>query len=631
MDPWRRKPFYLLLLVLAHLGLLIPPLRFPAAVFLVGFLPGYLIVERLALWREPLFAAVGSLGLSFLTAPIMALPGCLLFQEVHEFIILISMDVFLLVLIGLPEGVKRGGYGETAQGPLLGLLLLGIASGVFVYLDLTGMGPYSEDWTYLFGVIKELSRRMPPRDPEASFLLLKYPWFSYFYYALLHRLGGVSAWKVLEFVPALFSFVLLGLVYMILFQITRKRGPGLWAIIFLTVGRETEWVIRGLLGLGWDPFFPFDLGWAEEQTFTVYAFLWGWYLLPNTLAPLTALFFLIRHEQEGNKSDFWVSWGACALSCFFHPAYYLGFMIGFSLWLLFQVAKRKFRFSWLLYYTAFLPYFLTFFLFLQPKTPTDTLYRFFDDGASILFAVRNYLGHNGIALPLAFTGLVCFREARRRLLPFALPFLMLSVLGVSKVNHLSHILFPGMLYLSLLAGIGLEWFKPLYRPFRWLISVIILGIIVPPFVFHLSYRMELGWKSALDTEQRAAGDFIRTHTEEDSTFLILPDSRYSATSVEGLGERKVVFGWFFHLNRYESADVLYEVLDEILRFFSSQGLEEKDRFFEKYKPDYVFLGPDEVRYLEKQGVPPRQFAETFQVVYRSPHILILKTDRERNK
>jgi len=620
---------YLLWLLAAHLGLCIPPLRFPAAVFLIAFLPGYVIQERFSLWKDPLFAAVGSVGLSFLLSPLLVLPAALLFGKVKEAVIVFSLDIFFLGMIWGQAAKDRVTYGEKHHSPLLPFLLLMIISGIFLYLDLTGLGPYSEDWIYFLGIVKELSRNMPPQDPEASFLLMKYPWVSYFYSALLHRLGGVSAWKVLELVSVLFGFIFLGLVYMIIVQVTGKRWAGIWAVFFLTIGRETEWFIRGIQGLGWDPFYAFDPGWAELQAFSVYSLIWGWYLPPNLIVPLLALYFFIRYDQFGEKKDFWFSWGACALSCFFHPAYYLGFMIGYSLWIGLQLLQKRFRSPWLLFYAAFLPYFLTFFLLLQPKIPADPLYLFWGDLKSIGISIRNYLGHNGVALPLALAALVFSREARTWLLPFALPLLLLSVLGVSKVNHLSHVLFPGMVYLSLLAGIGVEAVLCIRRPIRYLAYAVILGIIVPPFCFHLYDRIQTGWKGALDQEQIIAASFIRTHTAEDSTFLILPNSRYSAACIEGLGERRLVFGWVFHLNRYESVEVLQQVVGEILSFFSHGDEQSKKEFLRKYKATHIFLGPDEIRFMKDHGKDPAQFRRYYPSIFKTPQIEILKVDEER--
>jgi hypothetical protein len=629
MDLLKTRPYFLLWLLAAHLGLWNSPLRFPAAVFLIGFLPGYVIQERFSLWKDPLFAAVGSVGLSFLLTPLLVLPVAFLLGKVHEAVIIFSLDIFFLMMMWGKAVKKRIEYNEKNHSPLLPFLLLIILSGIFAYMDLTGLGPYSEDWIYLFGILKELSRNMPPQDPEASFLLMKYPWVSYFYSALLHRLGGVSAWKVLEFVPVLFGFVFLGLVYMIIVQATGKKGAGIWAIVFMTIGRESEWVIRSLQGWGWDPFFSFDPGWAELQTFSVYSLLWGWYLPPNLIGPLFALYFFIRYDQRGMAKDLWFSWGACALSCFFHPAYYLGFMIGYFLWIGLQMLRKRFRLAWLLFYAAFLPYFLTFFLFLQPQIPSDPLYLFWGDLKNIGISLRNYLGHNGVALPLALAALVVSREARTWLLPFAAPLFLLSVLGVSKVNHLSHVLFPGMVYLSLLAGIGAEALSCLRRPIRYLTYAVILGIILPPFGFHLSERIRLGWTGALDQEQKIAGTFIRTHTAEDSTFLILPDSRYSAACVEGLGERRLVFGWVFHLNRYESMDGLNRVIGEILNFLSYGDEQSINQFLRKYKVTHIFLGPDEIRFIKDRGKDPGQFRRYYPSIYRTPQIEILKVDKGR--
>ncbi|MEW6186936.1 MAG: hypothetical protein AB1585_14475 [Thermodesulfobacteriota bacterium] len=625
----RIKPayYYPILILSANIGLLLPPLRFPAAVFLICFLPGYFLVERTSLWKDPLFAAIGSVGLSFLLAPFITLPGCILFQKVNSLILTLSLDLYLIGMLFLLKGRERNPYGEDHHSPFLFPLLLLVCGWVFVYMDFTKLGPYSEDWTYLFGVVKELSRNMPPRDPEASFLLLKYPWVSYFFFALIHRLGGVSAWKVLEFMPTLLSFIFLGVVYMILFQATKNRMAGLWAILFLAVGRETEWIFRGFLGLGWSPGYHLDPGWAELLTFTGYSLLWGWYLLPSMIPPLMAWFFLVRYEQESQKKDYWFSLGICAASCFFHPAYYLGFLIGFSCWLVFQWLTKKFDLWLLLFYFSFIPYYVTFFLYFQPGIPSDPFFQFFATKKDFLDAIWEFLRYNAIVIPFFLWALFVSREVRLWLLPFAGPFVFFSVFGRSKINHLSHFIFPCLVYLSLVSAVGLTTLKRIPLFFRVLVYFLTVVVITVPFYSHVSHRLSIGWEGALDMEQRAAGEYIRLYSDKNSTFVILPDSRYSAVCVEGLGERKIVFGWFFHLSRYETVDFLYKKVYEVVDFFVSGHSPFRYAFLKKNKADYIFLGPDEIAYMKQHDVDVSKFVGAYRTVFKSPRIEIVKVDR----
>ncbi len=618
--------FYWLLILSANIGLLIPPLRFAASLLLISFLPGYLLVERMSLWKNPLFAAIGSIGCSFLLSPVITLPGCILFQKVNAAIIALSLDLFLLGMLFSFKNRKRIAYQEKNHSPLLAPLLILICSWVFIYLDIAKLGPYAEDWAYLFGIFKELSRNMPPQDPEASFLLLKYPWGFYFFYALIHRLGGISAWNTLEFVPVLLSFVYLGMVYMILFQATRMRTAGLWAIVFLTIGRQTEWVWRGLQGLGWHPGWNNDLAWSELQTFTGYSLLWAWYLPASVIPPLITLFFLIRYQQEQQKKDYWVSLGACSISCFFHPAYYLGFLIGFSCWLFFQWLRKRFD-PWLfLFFFAFIPYFLTFYLYFRPSPPADPFFQFFHDKTSLIHSLREYWGNNGIAIPFAVWALLISREARIWLFPFAGPFVFLSTFGQSGINPLSHFVFPGVLYLSMLSAVGLEALKKIPWVIRLLIYGMVLVIITLPFFFQVSHRLEIGWEGAADSEEKAAGVFIRSNTVENSTFVTFPNSRYSTTCVEGLGERKVVFGWFFHLNRYETVDFLNKRAAEVYYFYLTSDIQTRKNFIRRYRADYVFLGPDEINFMREHKTDIKRFTKDYQTVYKSENIEILKVD-----
>jgi hypothetical protein len=134
--------FYLVLILLTNLGLLLPPLRFTASLALIGFLPGYLIVERLALWKDPLFAAVGSLGISFLISPLIVLPGCIIFHQVNAWIIACSLNLFLFGMVYLLRGRERIYYQEKDHSPWLPPMMVLVCGWVFVYLDITALGPY---------------------------------------------------------------------------------------------------------------------------------------------------------------------------------------------------------------------------------------------------------------------------------------------------------------------------------------------------------------------------------------------------------------------------------------------------------------------------------------------------------
>ncbi|MEW6186938.1 MAG: hypothetical protein AB1585_14485 [Thermodesulfobacteriota bacterium] len=619
-------PFYLLLLFSANLGLFLPPIRFLAALFLVFFLPGYVLVERYSLWKNPLFAVVGALGLSFLLSPFITLPGCIIFQKVNTFLLIVSLDLFVLGFIWSSKGKERKGYPEKNHSPLLFPLLMLICAWVFVYLDITKSGPYCDDWTYLFGIVKELSRNMPPHDPEASSLTLKYPWFFYFNYALIHRLGGNSLWKIFDLVPPMMGFIFLGLAYMIILQATKSKGAGLGAILFLALGRESAWILHGIQGLGWRPFVAYD-SWLDLQIFSGFSLLWGgWYLLPSMVPFLFSWFFLIRYHQEQQPKDYWFSWGTCAAGCFFHPAYYLGFMLGFSCWLLFQWARKRFDPWLLLFYFAFFPYFLTFFFYTRPLTPSSPIYQFQFDKKSIIDALRHWGWHNGLVIFLAAWASIVSREARFWILPFALTFAFLLIFGRGGINHHSHVVFPGIIYLSLLGAVGLAAFRKSPFLLRILIITLVLTMITPPFVSQVAFRLKTSWVGFLEPEQKAAGEFIRATTDENSTFVIFPESKFSIDCIEGLGERKVVFGWQFHLDRYESLEKIHKRAREVIGFYKNSNPETQKDFVRKYRVDYIFLGPDEVTFIQKNGAEATLFAKNFRSVYKSQSVQILKID-----
>jgi hypothetical protein len=618
------RRFLFVLMLSANLCLILPPLRFIGALLLICFLPGYFLVERLSLWKNPLFAAIGSICLSILISSLIPLPACWFFGQVTAILIALSLDLFLFLILLSFKTASLPDYPEKDHHPLLGPLLILIGLWVFIYMDFTKLGPFSEDWAYLFGITKELSRNMPPYDPEASFLFLKYPWGFYFIYGLIHRLGGISAWKVLEFIPVLVDFGFLGMVYMVIFQATRNKVSGLWAVIFMAVGTQSEWVLRGFMGYGWDPSFSYNLHWEEAQALTGYTVLWGWYILPSLLPPLAAFFFLIRYHQEKHHRDLYLSLVACSVGPYFHPVFYLGFLAGLSFFILSQWMKKIFDPKLFLYALTFVPYFLTFYLFFQPGRPDIPIYRFLLDPGSISRALWDYLRVNGIVIPFALLALARSAEARTWFLPFSALFALLCLLGQGAINHTAHIMFQNRLYLSLLAAVGLGSLKILPRLLRGFLYLLILMVITLPFVFQVFHRAKTGWDMALDNEQKAAGEFIRLYTDETSLFLIYPDSRYALVCVEGLGERRLVWGWFYHLNRYVPQKTLQEERERIHRFFSSRDPRFRKDFLANYRPDYIFLGPEEMALMKENQADFEAFVKGFSLVFQSTHIRIFK-------
>lgn len=626
IGPSKSHRFYLVLILLTDLGLFIPPLRFIASLILILFLPGYLLVEWLTLWKNPLFAAVGSLGLSFLLAPLITLPGSLLFHQVTPFLISVSLNLFLLGMIYLLRGKDRLEYPEKDHSPFLPPLLILVCSWVFIYVDMTKLGPYTEDWSFLLGIIKELSRSMPPKNPEAPFLLLKQPWGFWIPFALIHRLSGLSAWKVMEFLPVLLSFTFLGLVYMILFQATKNKEAGLWAIVLLAIGKHSEWVIRGFQGLGWTPGYFTHMPWMFIQCVTGYTFLWGFYTLPGLLPPLTAFYFLIRYLQENQKRDLYFSLGACSIGPFFHPIFYLGFLGGFSIILFFRWLRKKWDPGLLFYFLTFLPYFLAYYLIFKPSPPKDPFYQFFLGKSYLIKALWYYLGLNGIAIPFAVLAVFISPEARLWFLPFSFIFTTFCLLGWSGVNHGTYFLLQDSLYLSLLSAIGLSYLIKINKRVRLVIYLLVLTIILPPYLHQISFSIKSGWAGGGPGEQEIAGEFIRSHTDPNSIFVSLPDSLYSVDTVEGWGERKVMLGLLTHLDRYEPITSIKAWDQEVKTFFSTTDPQKREDFIRKYQAKYIFLGPEEHNYMREHQGDLEQFKKTYFTIYKNNGIEILKTD-----
>jgi hypothetical protein len=528
-------------------------------------------------------------------------------------------------MLFLMKGKDRRSYPEMEHPLWLPFLMILIGGWVMVYLDITGLGPYCSDWTYLFGIVKELSRNMPPMDPEASFLTLKYQWGFWFFYALLHRLGDLSVWKVFEWASVYSSFIFLGLVYMVLFQATKNRWAGFWAIVLFAVGRHSEWIIQGLFGHGWWPEYFTHMSYEYVQAITGYSLLWGWYTLPGLIPPLLAFFFLIRYIQVHQKEDLLLSLGACSISPFFHPIYYFGFLGGFSIFLIFLVINKEFKPKLLSFYLTFIPFFLTFFLFLRPHTPEDPLYRFFLEKAALIKLFWFYLFFDGIAVPFGLLAAIVSPIARKWFLPFSLLFAFLCLLGGGLVNHAAHFALQNSFYLTLLSAVGLAYLIKLNPWIRTTVYGLVLIVILPPFIHEVASRINTGWEGIIEQEQRTIGQFIRSHTDPNSAFIALPESTLALTTIIGLGERKVTMGFFYHLDRYESKASIIKWAAEIKDFFKTDDLQRRRELIKKFKVQYIFLGPEEKDLLTANGQNIEDFKKDFVLVFKHKNIEILKT------
>ena len=563
------------------------------------------------------------MGLSFLISPFLVLPGYIFLQKLTPFLTAFSLNLFGLIILFQRKRQEEPFYDQNDHVSILPPLLLAICFWIFFYLGLTRMGPFTDDWIYLSGIVQELVRNFPPRNPEASFLPLKQPWGFWFMYALIHCLGGVSTWRVFEIMSSLLSFVYLGLIYMVAQKITRDGWAGVGAVLFLTFGSFLGWILKGLSGNGFIP--AYGLIWEFLIAVTGYSLLWGWYALPGLLPVLTAFYFLIRYHEDKRKQDLILSLAACAIGPFFHPIYILGFLGGFGLFFLVQIVQKKFSPSYLTYFLTPLPFLLTFYLYFRPDAPQAPIYIFHQEWESIGKALEEILSLHGLALPFVFMALVFSGPARQWLLPFSLPYMTLSLLGSGGLNHPCHFLLPNSLYIALLGGIGLSTLKILGLKYRVLIFLILGGILLPPYINEVAYRIETGWEGTFSREQRAAGNFIRTFTPSKSTFVVLPDNREALETVEGLGERVVVYGISWHLDRYENEKNLIRWREEVEQFFSSTDRAMRENFIKKYQVQYIVLGPIESQFMEEHHLDLDLFKQSFIMVYANPEITILKT------
>jgi hypothetical protein len=610
-------------MALADLGLLIPPTRMTASLIWIGFLPGYVLSQRLKIWRDPFFALVGAMGLSFLISPFLVLPGYIFLQKLTPLLVALSLNLFCLVILFQRKSGERLLYDQKDYVPILPPLLIAICLWVFIYLGITRMGPFTDDWIYLSGIVQELVRHFPPRNPEASFLPLRQPWGFWFMYALIHCLGGVSTWRVFEILPGLLSFVYLGLIYMIAQKITRDGWSGVGAILFLTFGGFMGWILKGLSG---NEFIPeYGLIWEYLIAITGYSLLWGWYTLPGLIPVLTAFYFLIRYHEDKRKQDLILSLVACSIGPFFHPVYILGFLGGLGLFLLFQFFRRRIHPPYLIYYLTPLPFLVTFYLYFQPDAPQAPIYIFHRDWESIGNALKGILSTQGLALPFVLLALVFSGPARQWLLPFFLFYFTLSLVGTGGLNHPCHFLLPNSMVIALLGGIGLSTLKTLSLKYRALVFLIMGAILLPPYINEVAYRIETGWEGTFTQEQRAAGNFIRTFTPPRSIFVVLPDNREALETVEGLGERVVVYGISWHLDRYENEKNLANWREEATQFFSSPDPATREDFIKRYQVHYILIGPNESQFMEEHHLDLALFKQSFIPVYANPEITILKT------
>lgn len=214
--------------------------------------------------------------------------------------------------------------------------------------------------------------------------------------------------------------------------------------------------------------------------------------------------------------------------------------------------------------------------------------------------------HNGILLPLAVRAAIQSKAVRWWLLPFAGPYVLLALLVKEGINVWSHIFFPANVYAALFGAVGLAGLKNQWRKSYYFLSGMVLLIILPPFAAQIAYRWHTGWAGLLTQEQAAAGKFIREVTPENAVFVVFPDSRYAITCVEGLGERRLVFGWFFHLNRYERQERLYQRAEEVVRFYSGEDSRLLTRFTTTYGADYIFFRAGREKVSGKAGPGSRK-------------------------
>ncbi len=242
---------------------LVPVLRWPAGLVLLGFLPGIAIARHVLGERDPVRLLILGGALSLAAVPAIAIPLALLAGR-PSMILAAVAAITLTAAASLVPSRVAGTLPEPGRwrGPALVVVLCLILQ---VWMTIAMFPSPDEirwkglpDLIFFQGMYSQIHQAIPPFDPENGRELLVHNWIYHFHFVLMGEAMGLGPLAIQRVASAWLALILLGLVHLLGTEILKSRMGATIACLFLLSGGEIYWLARAmarreleLIPMGW--------------------------------------------------------------------------------------------------------------------------------------------------------------------------------------------------------------------------------------------------------------------------------------------------------------------------------------------------------------------------------------------
>ena len=556
--------------LLASLPLaLLPGARAVAAWPALWLVPGWFFARWL-LGIEGFALVVLAPSISIAVTSSIALPATVLLGRPTSLGILVSIAACSIACIWLRPRPLR--LPPLPPPPRAYLFVLGAFVGLRLAAAARAVEPdlSTPDGAYFIGMVRGLVASFPPVCFELAPHRLAQPWSYWFLYAATQVLSGVETFRTLGIASTVLAAVFAFALYFLAYAVTRDRLAASLTLPLALGGGGVGWIVRSL---GERRIALDALGWGGIPSPAEN--LWdGFYDLPALVLVAVTLSFatLALHERRASLGA--IAIAGAALLPFHHPTYFVVLALAGFAALLFETGRGTVRWPWLVALAvAPLPFYVLYARVYAPTIPSRV--PFFTDTISLPYwldrsaeRLLSLLGWGGawIALALSHVARPGTRAGSARSFVVALLGVSLALaVFTDNAAHNTHWTRDPLTIAVVVLSASAVAYVARARPRLGLALVaflVVLGVISGHWERRLPERLaEIARPPVAPSPERDLAAWLRTNTPDDATVAVPANDTEAIDAVEGLAERRLLFGSEFHLVLTTPPAVLRAALD----------------------------------------------------------------------
>jgi hypothetical protein len=597
----------------------VPVLGKLSGILLLTFVPGYFFCVFILKIKNSFYhLLVFSAVFSFIFTPLITLPLALVVGQATKSVIIVSIALFSLAcfIIGRKTSLSFQ-IGDNAFPSVWSLIVVAgmlviamIMLSPSVKMDISSAHfyyPHSVDLTYLRAIVVELSKNIPPYNPEASFSSLNQTWGFWYFYTLMYNLTNIPIYVIFHISSFYLTFIVLNLVNIFAVEFFKNSFAGIWSILLLVDSASILFFdIWNKIIIKLKSFLVIPAVLQQEirmPYFFPYITSKSYYMSPAVIMIILCLFLILKFLQERQKSYLYLTFIVLSTFPFFHAGYYLVFLSSVAALLLWQLVNKKLELHNLLYLATPLPFY---FLYVRCYVSQDSS---LPPPFQLAFHPERLFWMYKLGIILPILALLAYKYVHRdkRVRQIAIYLSVFAVAPVILSVFTDNIQFNGFWYVInyqvafvFLATYTLITIRSSYS--KSLFKGVVFLIVIPVALYFMltikkAYRDFQGEWVDNCPDLTTAGNWIKTQTNADDVFLVIPDSP-SIKVVLGGGDRRVAYGYTLHIFSARKPDELKNIRHEIKTIYCAPNEEVFYKLCRKYRVNYIFVGEYERTVME---------------------------------